>query len=150
MQPHATLRVTLSSSRGLAVALILAHGGISVVVWFVSVRWWLALGLSTTAAASLAINLVTHALRVAPWAVVALELRDDGLATVHYCTGAFVQGPLLGSTFVGRWLVVLNVQLAGRGRRLALVVPWDGTSFDEFRRLRVWLRWRVAEGGAGQ
>jgi toxin CptA len=150
MQPPATLRLNLSNSRGLAVALILAHVGIVTVVWILPLKWWLALGLSMTAAASLAINLITHALRVAPWAAVALELRDDGLATVHRCTGTFVQGPLLGSTFVGRWLVVLNVQPAGRRHCLALVVPRDCASFDEFRRLRVWLRWRLTEGSTGQ
>jgi len=145
MQLPVTLRLRMAASRSLTGLLLLAHAGVAVLPWLLPLKWWLAAAISTLATISGAVTIATHALRAPPWAIVGLELRDDGLATAVRRSGARVEGRLLGSSFVSRGLVVLNIRPPRRRvGSLAVVLPWDCIGHEEFRRLRVWLRWKVA------
>jgi toxin CptA len=56
-------------------------------------------------------------------------------------TGIWLDGTLGENHFVSPALVVVELQ-APPGRRKTLVLARDSLPADDFRRLRVWLRWR--------
>ena len=56
---------------------------------------------------------------------------------------------VLGSSFVSPLLTVLSLRMLGAGGSRSLVVTPDALGADEFRRLRVWLRWRGARADFG-
>ena len=99
--------------------------------------------------ASLALGLRSHAWRSGPAALVGLELRLDGSGAIQDRRGRWREIAVLGSSFVSPLLTVLNLRLAGaRGSRSLVVTP-DALGADEFRHLRVWLRWRGAPADPG-
>ena len=64
--------------------------------------------------------------------------------------GHWSPATVLRSSFVLPWLVVLHLRLEGRRLMLPVVLLPDSMGNDDFRRLRVWLRWSGAAGrGAG-
>jgi len=48
-----------------------------------------------------------------------------------------------GDTYVLWFLTVLNLGRSDGGRRISLLILPDGIDTDDFRRLRVWLRWKA-------
>jgi len=81
-------------------------------------------------------------------AAVSLELREDGRASWRDRSGGWHEGRLGGDRLVSGAFVVLGLDQAGRGRKW-LVLMRDSASPEDFRRLRVWLRWR-RELGSGR
>jgi toxin CptA len=144
VQPMAPLRVRLHPSRQLGLLLCVGHVGAAVLSWVAPIPWWLSLVLSSAALASLAFGLRSHAWRSASEAVVGFELRPDGSGAIEDRSGRWREVGVLGSSFVSPLLTVLNLRVAGAGRRRSLIVTPDALGPDEFRRLRVWLRWRGA------
>ena len=74
-------------------------------------------------------------------AVDGLHLAADGTFSVHLLQGDWQPAEVRGSSFVQPWLTVLHLGLAGRRGGLALVLLPDMLPREDFRRLRVWLRW---------
>lgn len=136
------LRLRLGPSAQLGWLLGAGHVGVVVLSWITPLGWWLSIGLSLAAVASLAVTLRYHALRSAPGALTALELRQDGSAAVQDQQGRWSDARVLGSSFVSPVLTILNVKVAGARLRRSVVVAPDTLPADDFRRLRVWLRWR--------
>jgi toxin CptA len=147
-QQSAALRVRLRPSRQLTLLLCAGHAGAAGLSWAAPIPWWLSLVLSSAALASLAFGLRLHAWRSAPEAVVGFELRPDGSGAIENRRGRWREVAVLGSSFVSPLLTILNLRVAGaRGHRSLVVTP-DALGADEFRRLRVWLRWRGAPADA--
>jgi hypothetical protein len=95
-------------------------------------------------AAAVCLSLVSS-LRATAWrsraGVARVELRSDGSACAVDRGGRTHEARLTHSTLVTPWLVIL-VLATGRLRPARmLVVPLDSLPSDDFRRLRVWLRW---------
>lgn len=95
-----------------------------------------------------------HHLRLAahraPRAVVELEVAADGRLALADSSGNWLPADLLRATVPTGWLAVLVARdVAGR-LRSAVVLP-DAVDADVFRRLRVWLKWRIppSDGFAG-
>lgn len=58
--------------------------------------------------------------------------------------GQWHEGEVLGSTTVTSFLTVINLRVGSqRGIRSIVILP-DSMAADDYRRLRVWLRWRPA------
>jgi toxin CptA len=56
-----------------------------------------------------------------------------------------VEGELSGSSYVSPALTIVVLQPRGRGRtRRAIILP-DSVDARDFRRLRIWMRWK--QGG---
>jgi toxin CptA len=110
-----------------------------IVSWVAPIAWWLSLSLSLAVVTSLVFSL-----RSALGAWTGLELRPDGSAAVEDRQGRWREVRILGSSFVSPVLTILNLAIAGERLRRSLVVAPDALAADEFRRLRVWLRWRRA------
>ena len=136
------LRINLSRSRILAVALTAVHAIALGAVLPLDLDLALRAALGAALAASLAHSLCRHAFLLTPNAVVALEVKDGETCRAQRRNGEAHDAQILGTTYVTPWLTVLN--LRPEGRRLArhvLVVP-DNIERDLFRQLRVVLRWQ--------
>ena len=71
-----------------------------------------------------------------------LELNDTGGARSQDGLGHWQETEILPGSYVSGWLIVLI--LGAGGRRRSLVLLPDAAAAEDLRRLRVWLRWRVA------
>ena len=142
MSQYATLTVQPGASRSLAGVLVAAHLAAVAVVWLILSKWWLLWPLTMVIVVSLADVLAVHALRTARRAVIRVDLGDDAAVSVHFRDMLPATGRLLGSSFVSFRLVVLRVALANRHFPLSIVIEVSSLPPEDFRRLRVWLRWR--------
>lgn len=135
----AVLRLRLRRSRQLGWLLGAGHTAAIAVSWVAPIAWWLSLGLALAVLTSLMFSL-----RNALGAWTSLELRPDGSAAVEDREGRWSEVRILGSSFVSPVLTILNLGVAGARLRRSVVLAPDALAADEFRRLRVWLRWRRA------
>jgi len=133
------LRLDLRPSRLLAATLIVAHVLALAAAW-ISLSGWA----QYVAVAGILFSLSGFLAQALLTPAVSLELREDGHASWRNRKGGWQEGRLGRNNFVSAALVVLELELGGRGRKW-VVLMGDSTSPDEFRRLRVWLRWRKPE-----
>jgi len=134
-----TLEFDLKPSLRLA-GLLLAVHALALVAACVSLAGWprvlVGFGILLSGAGCLA-----EVLQRSPRAAVALELREDGGASWRDRSGSWHEGRLRSDHFVSAVLVVMGLDVAGHGRKW-LVLLGDSALPEDFRRLRVWLRWR--------
>lgn len=90
---------------------------------------------------SAALTVFRHALRRGSQSVTALAFVDRTQLHVRTANGVWHTARVLGTSTVGAALAVLNLQLDDRWRTLHVVIPADSLGADDFRQLRVWLRW---------
>jgi len=142
-----SLRVQLRPSRTLATALAVGH--------------LLALGAAATGLPGAAASLVVlgvglslfHHLRLAmhrsSLAVVGLVLSADGRFAVADPAGTWLPAVLRHSAVPAAWLAVLDARDNAGRSRTAVILP-DAVDPEAFRRLRVWLRWRMTSLANGR
>lgn len=136
------LKVSLRPSWILAAILVIAHGAAIAVIALVSVPLWLQLIAIAGLAASLIFEIRQTVLLRAPDAVVALEIAFDDALSIQTRRGDWIRCDVLGSTYVTHYLAIVNLRDEGSGRvRRAVILP-DSVDAEEFRNLRVWLRWK--------
>ena len=144
------VRAPLSGSRLLAAILVLVHvlAGATVIPLGIPLEVKLAIGLGV--AASLARGLWRHALLRAPSSVVEIEIRDRAAGGFRTREGEWRDAEILGTSYVTARFTILNFALAPRGRRNVVLLR-DSIDAEDFRRLRVLLRWgrRAAGERAG-
>lgn len=92
---------------------------------------------------SLRFYLRRMALLRSPQSIVAIEIGEDGKFAFQTLDGRWHAARLRQSSFVSPWLTVLNLSPENaRWMRNVVILP-DSVQADEFRRLRVWLRWKA-------
>src|SRR5882672_4456749 len=133
------LRLDLKPSHRLASLLVVAHGLALASAW-VSLAGWAGYLAAVAILVSLVYS-VARALHRVGASTVALELREDGHASWRDRDGRWQEGILGRNHFVSAALVILELEPGGRGRKWIALMA-DSTSPEDFRRLRVWLRWR--------
>jgi len=74
-----------------------------------------------------------------------LRLEADGTIQTAATGQGFAPASILPGATVHPWLTVLRLELAD-GQRRALLVTKGSVNSDDFRRLRVFLRWRATFG----
>jgi toxin CptA len=77
-----------------------------------------------------------------PAAVVSIEIAADDILSIRAGRGEWVECDVCGDTYVLWFLTVLNLRRAVDGRRLSVAILPDAVDPEEFRQLRVWLRWK--------
>ncbi|MBV2235744.1 MAG: hypothetical protein KUL75_09395 [Sterolibacterium sp.] len=144
-------QITLRPSGRLAALLWLAHGGIACTLILLLLRRpelsWLLLVLLSVTAVSLFVQMqhLYGARRV-----LGLTLNKDGTISVQCSDQTCLQGRIKPQTAVWPWMAVLLLRLDD-GRHWSLTVLSDALSDDDFRRLRLWLRWfALNESAAGK
>ena len=143
------LRVSLRSSRSAAVAIttIAAVSGAAVLVLSVPTIAHLVTGLALGGWALLQCRV--HAWRTSPRAVVEVMLASDAVVVVRYRDGRLVAGHVRSASFVHPWFTSIVWRPDGaRFSRSVALLP-DMLGLDEFRRLRVLLRYGRREVTAG-
>ena len=136
------LRIGLRSSRLLAAILALAHGAAIAAVSVLDIPF----AVKAVAAAGLAVNWLILVRKQAwlqtPDAATAIEISSDNMLSVQTRDGAWSECEVLGTTYVTPYLTVLNLRPAdGRAVRRIVILP-DSAHPEDFRKLRVWLRWK--------
>lgn len=121
-------------SRRLRAALVLMHAAAVLALWLSAIDWRLALGGSV----SLLVSLALHWRRQLPWR---LRLAGDGSLYRLAANDEATKIEVLPGAVVTRWLVVARILDEGEGRARALLVLSDSLNPDDFRALRIWLRW---------
>lgn len=72
-----------------------------------------------------------------------LELNAQGGARYQDTSGQWREAEILPGSYVSGWIMVLNLGAGGRRKRSLVLLP-DAAAAGDLRRLRVWLRWRLA------
>ena len=73
----------------------------------------------------------------------ALELNAQGGARYRDGLERWHETEILPGSYVSGWLIVVILGASGRRRRSLVLLP-DAAAAEELRRLRAWLRWRLA------
>jgi toxin CptA len=136
------LKIALRPSRMLTAILLIAHGAAIVLIVLVGLPPWLQVIAIGVLVASLAFYVRQTALLRSPDAVIAIEIASDDAFSIQTRRGDWLGCEVLGSTYVASFLTLLNLRELDKGAvRHAAILP-DSTDAEDFRRLRVWLRWK--------
>ena len=135
------LKVALRPSRQLALLLGLAHAAAAGACLVAPTPVWLKVILVLAVGGSCGRALYGPALLRSPESIVALEISEGGALSFQRRRGDWEEGTLLDSSFVAPYLTVLNLKSEGSRFAHHVVIMPDSVAADEFRRLRVWLRW---------
>ena len=103
---------------------------------------WLDLIAIAALVANLVFDVRQTALLRAPNAVIALEITSDDRFSIQTRRGEWVECEVLGSTYVTSFLTILNLKVIDSGSNKRAVVLPDSLDAEDFRKLRVWLRWK--------
>jgi toxin CptA len=133
--------MTLQPSRRLAAILIVAHAATGGLLLTLSLPSWVTVAVAVLLLVSAAYFVQRHALLRGPKAITALAFSDRETIRVTLRDGSAHAGRVLGSSTVGATLTVLNLALDGRRWPVHVVLLGDSLAVEDFRRLRVWLRW---------
>jgi toxin CptA len=138
--------IALRPSRNLAWLLGLAHLAAAGAVAVLELPLWLAIALVLSLAAHGVTQVARLALLRGADSVVAVEAGRASGVPFRQRDGAWHEGRLVGSSYVAPGLTVLNLKLAGARRLRHVVILPDAVDAEDFRRLRVWLRWSRHDG----
>jgi toxin CptA len=134
-------RIEITPSPTLAIALCAVHLAAGAAVWHSALPLSLMSVSIGVIGAALGWSLHGRALLRLATAIVALEITAAGQISFLTRRGTWHACELLGTSYVSPRLTILN--LRARGCRLArhvVLVP-DSVDAQDFRRLRIWLRW---------
>jgi toxin CptA len=138
------LSLSLRPSYYLATAFVLAHVLAGAAIAGIGPPFPVTIGSWFAIAANCGFAVYRFALLRSARSIVGFELREKGEATFVERGGRAHEGHVSGSSFVAPYLTVLNFRAnEGRAVRHALILP-DSLDPDEFRRLRVRLRWECS------
>jgi toxin CptA len=131
----------LGPSLLLAGILTFGHCAVAASLWITP----LAFEWKCAAVALIAVSLCLETRAAMRWgsgALIALRISRDGLLSVQSRRGEWLDCEVLGSTCVTALLTVVNLRAKGARRIRNVVILTDTMDAENFRRLRVWLRWR--------
>ena len=137
------LKISLRPSRILTAILVAAHGGAIAVVALVAMPLWLKLMAIAALAVSLVAAVRRAALLLAPGSVVAIEIGLDDSLSIQTRRGSRIgECEVLASTYVAGFLAIINLREPETRAVRHVIVLTDSIDGEDFRRLRVWLRWK--------
>ena len=139
-----TLTIEAGPSRLLAGLLVIMHGFAAALFWLVPLPNWFVLLLMPVFLISAWHALRREAFRTLQHSLVAFRFDADGRCEFQTRAGVWHEAELLSSSFVAPYLTVLNLKPADGRRVQNLVILHDAVNAEDFRRLRVWLKWRCS------
>ncbi|MCB5189358.1 hypothetical protein LG198_01265 [Methylobacillus arboreus] len=138
-----TATLILEPSRWLACLFVLMGMVAGFAIMLLPWPWWLKAMLLPCIIAVTAWHIWRDARRRHPASPVMIELNHEGKLWLTMRNDTRHTAEVRSSSLVTPSLTVLNLKL-DHGKATCLIVP-DSVDPDEFRRLRVWLRWGVHE-----
>lgn len=142
------LSITLRSSYLLALLLVVMHALAMASVWLVPLALAVKIGTAVALASSLALNLRQHAWRAGKRSVRAIRLNGECDMSLQGQDGVWLETKILPSSFISPYLTVLNLKAERERRARHVVILPDAMGAEQFRQLRVWLRWRCKAGNS--
>lgn len=143
-------RVSIMPSVLIALAVSAVHLAAIGVLWGVPIPLLVKVTLTFVIACSLVFFMARDATLHAASSIVALELLEDGAIVCQTRRGDWLDCDLLGSSYVSPSMTVVNLRPRGSWRTRRVILVPDNIDARDFRRLRIWLRWRSeARDGAG-
>ncbi len=136
------LSIHLKPSYQLGVILISAHCLAALILWLLALPWQMQMILSVMLITSLIYYLRKDAYLSADNAIVALAFSSEISCTVTTRCGESIVCDVLHNSFVAPYLTVLDLKPAGKFLTCSVVILSDSIDAEEFRQLRVWLRWK--------
>jgi hypothetical protein len=140
------LILNIKVSRLLAGIFLATHLGGMVLVAVTPMSWLVRLGLWGLLGWSLYYSLITHAWRSGRLAITAIELDNEGMASVRFAGSETWQPVRITSRFVHPSLTLMTLRLEGRRWPVNLVIAADAVEPEPFRRWRVALKFQVVPG----
>ena len=139
--------ISVLPSVRLAIALCAAHLAAAGLLWLVPIPALVKGAVTMAIAFSLVYFLARDAALHSANAIVALELKSGGGISYRTRNGNWVESDLSDSSYVSPsiTIVVLRPRGARRARR-AIILP-DSVNARDFRRLRMWMRWKSEGAG---
>lgn len=138
----ATFSVHLKPSVQLTVMLSFSHFFVACLLWPLTLLMSVKLLGSVVLVASLVFYLRHYALLKSAKSVVSFELSEELQCTLETRGGKKISCKILGSTFVAPYLVVLILKPQDKFLVYSVVILPDSIDGEEFRQLRVLLRWK--------
>ena len=136
------MKISLRPSWVLVAILVFVHGAAMAMVALAGVPLWLELIAVAALVANLVFDMRKTALLRAPDAVIGFEITADDRFSIQTRRGEWIQCEVLGSTYVTSFLTILNLKAIDSGRNTRAVILPDSLDAEDFRKLRVWLRWK--------
>jgi toxin CptA len=139
-------QVSISPSVRLALALCAIHGAAAALLWLVPLPLPGKAVITVVVAVSLVYLLARDAALHAAHAIVGLEIEDGGRVSYWTRSGRRVECEVLDSSYVSPRLTIVLLRERGRAGTRKLILLPDSMNPQDFRRLRVWLRWKPGSG----
>lgn len=133
--------MALRPSYWLAALLIIAHAAIAGLLMLLALPYWVKIAAVLLLLTNAARAVYQHALRRSRHAITELAFSDRETIRLTLRDGSSHGGRVLGSSTIGTGLTLLNIAIDGRRLPVHVVLLGDSLSANDFRRLRVWLRW---------
>ena len=135
------VRAALKPSRSLAALMGTAHSIAALSLIPLDLALTVKLMIAGVIVVSFAHSVWRRALLRGGQAIVAIEVLDREHARVQLRDGRICDARVLATTYVTAFLTVVNLHVSGcRRARHVLIVP-DNMHSEEFRKMRVLLRW---------
>jgi toxin CptA len=138
-------RIAVAPSVMLASALSALHLAAAGLLWITPLPVLGKMLLTGAVAASLIYYMARDASLHAPHSIVALEVRDGGSVSLQTRRGDWLEGELLGSSYVSPLLTIVNFRPNGCWVTRRVVLVPDNVDAEDFRHLRTRLRWRGSD-----
>jgi toxin CptA len=140
------VRLTIKRSRLLAAAFAVVH--VLAAATLVPLDFPLAakIAVAVLILTSLASSMWRHALLRYKGSIAGLQVRDMETASFQTRDGLWHEARILGTSYVTPGLTVLNLRTAGARLARHVFLVADNANREDFRQLRVVLRWRHCRG----
>jgi hypothetical protein len=145
VQLHVALRPSPTAAAVIVVAAVAAFA----VELTLPTPWLLDVGVGIALGAWAIDRIRYHALRTRPAAIVEVMLSTDAVIVVRRRDGKLIAGHVRSETYVHPWFTSIVWRPDRSRRSRALPIVPDMADVDEFRRLRVLLRYGRREVAAG-
>ena len=132
LKPSGYLTLLLSAVHAIAIGLFL----------ILPLPIWLKVAATLALCTSLVFYLRRNARLAAPNSIIALELEEDCTCAIETRSGGRVDCILLPTSYVSASLTILNVKASDELLARHVVILPDAINSEDFRKLRVFLRWK--------
>ncbi|HMK13611.1 MAG TPA: protein YgfX [Burkholderiales bacterium] len=136
LNPSGYLTLWLSAAHAIAIGLVLA------LTLPIESKFVFALAICI----SLVFYLKRNARLAAPNSIVALELKEDWTCAIETRSGKRLNCIVLPTSYVSASLTILNLKADGEMLARHVVILPDSINPEDFRKLRVLLRWKYKPG----
>ena len=137
--------IKLRPSLWLAGMLTAMHGITSALIWLLPLDLWLKIAAVLLILTSLIYHVRRDAMRTSRNAILALKISPECRCNAQVWSGDWFEAQLLSTSFVSPYLTILNLRLDHARLVKHVVILPDAIEAEQFRELRVLLRWRCGK-----